>query len=202
MLSLFPTRIHFSPLKGASRLCPALERECDAFRLLDDEGRRWSKKNYLGGYTSYGSLTDLPERSPTFAKLRGQIDREVGRFAQLLQMDLRKGKLQMTSCWINMMGEGTHHSFHLHPLSTISGTFYVRVPKDSGSFKLEDPRLPMFMASPPRVPNARPENQRFIELRPRSGYLVLFESWLKHEVPANRSQEERISISFNYDWIQ
>jgi uncharacterized protein (TIGR02466 family) len=34
----------------------------------------------------------------------------------------------------------------------------------------------------------------------RAGELILFESWLRHEVVANPVRSERISISFNYDW--
>ena len=200
-MKLFPTQIHLTPLK-LGRTHDLLLRECHAFRELDSGGERWSRKNYLFGYTSYGSITDLPNRSPSFARLRQAIDREVKRYARQLEMDLGGGRLEMSSCWINIMGHGTHHSFHLHPLSVISGTYYVSVPQGSGCFKIEDPRLGYFMASPPRPPRARLENQRFVELAPKAGQLLLFESWLKHEVPANHSHEERVSISFNYDWIQ
>jgi uncharacterized protein (TIGR02466 family) len=57
------------------------------------------------------------------------------------------------------------------------------------------------MASPPRKSNARPENQRFISLQPKAGEIILFESWMRHEVPPNSSKQERVSLSFNYDWI-
>jgi uncharacterized protein (TIGR02466 family) len=40
-----------------------------------------------------------------------------------------------------------------------------------------------------------------VTLRARPGQLVLFESWLRHEVAANRSAAERVSISFNYSWF-
>lgn len=58
-----------------------------------------------------------------------------------------------------------------------------------------------FMASPPRKNNAQERNQRFVELKPQEGHVVLFESWMRHEVPKNQSDGERISISFNYDWV-
>jgi uncharacterized protein (TIGR02466 family) len=29
---------------------------------------------------------------------------------------------------------------------------------------------------------------------------VLFESWLRHEVPMHRCDAERVSVSFNYHW--
>jgi uncharacterized protein (TIGR02466 family) len=202
-MQLFPSLIHQAPLpdRKTAELVRELSRECLAFRELDDQGRKWSEKNYYGGYTSYGSLCDLPERSPTFARLKKGIDRLVLRYARELELDLGRKRLSMTSCWINIMGQGSHHSWHLHPLSTISGTFYVRVPRGSGAIKFEDPRLPMMMASPPRRSSAKVANRRFVELSPKPGQVILFESWLKHEVPANRAEQERISVSFNYDWV-
>lgn len=198
--NLFPTQIWRQPLGLGVKFARRLEQECHTFRELDETGRSWSKRNYPSGYTSYSSLSDLPKRSPTFDQLRTRIDREVALYARALDLDLQGGKLVMTTCWINMMAEHSHHSFHLHPLSAVSGTYYVSVPKRSGALKLEDPRIQCFMGSPPRRRSARPENLRYIDLEPRPGEVILFESWLKHEVVANRARQERISVSFNYDW--
>lgn len=183
-------------------LLKQLAKEAQVFRRIDEHGALWSEKNYLGGYTSYSSISDLPYRSTTFEKLKKWIDLQVKAYARALEMDLEGGELKMDTCWVNIMGQGTQHSSHLHPLSVISGTFYVQVPKGSGAFKIEDPRLPAFMASPMRKTHAREENQRFVSIEPRAGTLLLFESWMKHEVPPNLSRRERISVSFNYDWVR
>jgi uncharacterized protein (TIGR02466 family) len=66
--------------------------------------------------------------------------------------------------------------------------------------KLEDPRLERFMAAPPRT-GADEGNRAWVTLPARPGQLVLFESWLRHEVPANRISAARVSISFNYSWF-
>ncbi len=180
---------------------PSLIRESLLFRELDSAGEKWSRKNYVNGYTSYSSITDLAFRSSSFANLKSWIDKEVMKFSRALEMDLGDGRLEMNSFWVNIMGKGCSHSYHLHPLSSISGTFYLQVPKGSGALKLEDPRLPAFMASPPRKRGAKLMNQQFFSVEPSPGELVLFESWLKHEVPANHAKTARISVSFNYDWI-
>lgn len=200
--TLFPTQIYRKNLSLPLRKkwVPSLIREAKLFRELDEGGLAWSRRNYLGGYTSYSSITDLAFRSSGFAILKQWIDREMLKFASALELDMGKGTLEMSSLWLNLMGKGCHHSSHLHPLSTISGTFYLQVPKRSGVLKIEDPRLPAFMASPPRKANAHAQNQRFFSLEPKVGELVLFESWLKHEVTANQASQERISVSFNYDW--
>jgi uncharacterized protein (TIGR02466 family) len=115
-------------------------------------------------------------------------------------MDLRGKTIQMTDCWVNIMPEQTAHSLHLHPLSFISGTYYVRTPKGCPGLKFEDPRLSSFMAAPPKLPTARDENRLYTTYPAVAGNVLLFESWLRHEVASNRVSEERISISFNYNW--
>src|SRR6267154_1564589 len=60
--------------------------------------------------------------------------------ARRLQLDLTARALTMTDCWVNVMGRGAVHGLHLHPLSTISGTYYVAVPEGSPGLKFEDPR--------------------------------------------------------------
>ena len=57
------------------------------------------------------------------------------------------------------------------------------------------------MAAPPRKSDCRPENQPWVTLPAAAGSLLLFESWLRHEVVPNPVERERISISFNYSWF-
>lgn len=209
----FPTFIYQAPLAKSARaegrspsrqsLKRELSRECEILRKIDEDGLSWSEKNYPNGYTSYGSMDRLHKSSPTFSALETELDRHVAAFSQKQKWDLQQGRLEMSSCWINIMPAGAAHSLHLHPLSVVSGTFYLQVPKGSSPIKFEDPRLERFMAQPPRLSGAPKTLQPFIELEPKEGDVILFESWLRHEVPAlgRRFKGERISISFNYDWL-
>jgi uncharacterized protein (TIGR02466 family) len=56
------------------------------------------------------------------------------------------------------------------------------------------------MAAPPRLSGARPANRAHVTYPATAGNLILFESWLRHEVAQNRVDSERISVSFNYNW--
>lgn len=201
--SFFPTYVYHQPLQrqGADKFNRELIRETAQIRDFDIEGQRWSKSNYRGGYTSYGSLDKLHQFSSTFMDLQGKIDRHVRTYANELEFDLEGRELIMTDCWVNVMPTQTVHGLHLHPNSTISGTYYVKTPKGCSNIKFEDPRLDRMMAAPPRKPDCRRENRQFIEIPAEAGKLVLFESWLRHEVAANPSRSERISISFNYNWF-
>jgi uncharacterized protein (TIGR02466 family) len=199
--SYFPTLVYTARLTGAAALNRRLLRECRYLERDDDAGRRWSAKNYPGGYTSYNSASRMHDLSPTFARLRQGLDRHVASFAKSLQFDLAGRELQMTDCWVNIMPRQVVHSLHLHPLATISGTYYVDTPRGSAGLKLEDPRLDRFMAAPPLKTKVRTDRQRWVEIPAQAGKLVLFESWLRHEVPPNPAAAPRISISFNYNWF-
>ena len=103
-------------------------------------------------------------------------------------------RLVITQLWGNRNPKGSKHHEHVHPNSIISGVFYLR----------QDPKLPPIQFSK--------ANQHAIKLDPRkynnynaetfmlpcvAGELILFPSDLKHSVPINQGDEERISLSFN-----
>jgi len=200
--SFFSTLIHRAKMPSGrfADLKKRLMHEIRVMQEIDEEGIRWSKKNYPEGYTSYSSMADLPLRSSNFAELRAWLDRQVKAYVKALGYDLQGGSLEMTSCWVNVMGKGAHHAYHIHPLSVVSGTFYLEVPKGGAGFKIEDPRMGRFMAMPPRLGSV-PQNLRpYVDLQPSTGEVLLFESWLNHEVPTHRVNRPRVSISFNYEW--
>jgi uncharacterized protein (TIGR02466 family) len=200
--ALFPTLVSKEAVGGADqrRFNQELANECRSLATSDAAGRRWSARHYLGGYTSYGSLDRLHLVSSLFARLRRRIDPHVAAFARALHYNLGGRSPAMTDCWANVMATGTVHSLHLHPASFISGTYYVEVPKGAGRLKFEDPRLGLHMATPPRRGDAPERFQAFVSLAAKAGDVVLFESWLRHEVPPARFSGERISVSFNYGW--
>ncbi len=198
----FPTLLYCEPLQksGLARLNAELAGECRRLRDFDAAGRRWSEKNYPGGYTSYASMNELHRFSSTFADLEQKLLRHARAYARALEFDLRGRTIRLTDCWVNIMPPTAAHSLHLHPLSFISGTYYVATPAGCPGLKFEDPRLSKFMAAPPRRADARPAVRHHVTYPAVAGNVVLFESWLRHEVPANRVEAERISISFNFNW--
>ena len=196
--SLFATRFYEGDL-GDDALIAELQEACRALAGEDQAGRRWSRAHHYRGYTSYASLDDLPKRDPRFAELVRRLDRHAAAFAADCAMDLgRRPKLD--SLWVNVLKPGAAHSGHIHPHSIVAGTVYVAVPPGSGALRLEDPRLPMMMAAPPRRADAPEELRTFVYTEPKPGSVFLWESWLRHEVVAGtaRPRSERISISFNY----
>src|SRR5271163_1502772 len=118
--ALFPTFVYTAALQrsGAAAFNRQLLTECRQLRHDDAAGRRWSAKNYPGGYTSYGSVHRLQSISPTFDTLRRKLKRHIAAFAGAVEWDLSGRELEMTDCWVNIMPRHTVHGLHLHPHST------------------------------------------------------------------------------------
>ena len=199
---LFSTQIYQSRPAGAKaqRLREDLEQACLSIAEGDTAGQAWCRENDYRGYTSYGSLDDLVWRDPVIADLAAMLESHVAMFARSLDFDLGARPLALDSLWVNILEPGGMHAGHIHPGSVISGTYYVALPDGAAGLKFEDPRLQQMMASPPRRAKAERHNKSFVEVTPKPGTILLWESWLRHEVPPSRAKQNRISISFNYNW--
>ncbi len=200
--SLFVTRLYRAHLsEHGPKIDPdEMENSCLVIAEDDEAGQDWCEENGYPGYTSYASLTDLPWRFPIFADLVKSLDAHVAAFAKDLELNLDGRDLKLEDLWINILPEGGTHASHIHPHSVISGTTYVSMPDGASALKLEDPRSAMMMAHPPRNKDARQELRTFVYQAPKVGELLLWESFIRHEVPLNMAEEERISVSFNYAW--
>jgi uncharacterized protein (TIGR02466 family) len=194
--NLFVTKVYEADV-GAEVSLEELAHSIRTLAADDHAGRRWSKECGYAGYTSYASLNDLTRRDPAFSDLARVIKPHVAKFAKECGFALDR-PLRLDSLWVNQLPLKGHHRAHIHPHSIVSGTLYVETPKGSGTICFEDPRLPLMMAAPPRA-NGVDENLRtVVSLEPRDGRLLLWESWLRHEVLAGSGRGDRLSVSFNF----
>lgn len=199
--ALFPTLIWQTSLAdeaGFEAFNAELAEACAMLAEEDLAGRAWCREHGYGGYTSYASLDDLPARASVFADLKRRLDRQAAAYARALSLDLGGRRPRLDSLWVNVLKPGAGHTGHIHPHSVISGTYYVATPPGSSALKLEDPRLAMMMARPVLAPDAPEAERPFVYLTPAPGTVLMWESWLRHEVTPNRARAPRISVSFNY----
>ena len=115
----------------------------------------------------------------------------------LPQVKERPIKQFRIASWLNVNKQYNYNSRHHHDPHVgtfLSGVFYVKCPPDCGAIRFYDPR--------PHIDTA-PDMQYFydskthFEIFPKENMLLMFPSWLEHDVEPNKSKEERISISFN-----
>lgn len=193
---LFVTNLYEAEIADP-RLLDALGHSIRTLSVDDRAGIGWSRDHHYPGYTSYASLDDLPRRDPAIGDLVKLLGKHATAFAERCAFDLAR-KPKLDSLWVNLLKRRGHHSGHIHPHSIISGTFYVEAPQGTGAIRFEDPRLPMMMAAPVRRADAPEALRPFVTIEPRPGLLLLWESFVRHEVLPGRAKAERLSISFNF----
>ncbi|MGD9816356.1 MAG: TIGR02466 family protein [Hyphomonadaceae bacterium] len=194
--TLFVTKLYRAAIEGVDNA--ALLKSCRAIAAGDAAGQGWSRERGYKGYTSYASLNDLPKRDPAFAQLKGALDKHAAAFARALHFDPGWRRLKLDSIWINVLDPGGVHTGHIHPHSVLSGTYYVDVPAGASALKLEDPRHPLMMAAPARAETAPESERTFVYVTPQAGEVLMWESFVRHEVPMNAAKKPRVSVSFNY----
>jgi len=199
-LELFVSTVYRAPLGGGKSLVDDLAQAALSLAEDDTAGQQWCEDNSYLGYTSYASLNDLAWRMPPFKVLAKRLQTHANRFADLVQWDMGDRALVLDSLWVNVLPPDAGHAGHIHPHSVVSGTLYLALDAGASPLKLEDPRLGFLMAAPPKRADADLAQRPFVYLHPTKGEVILWESWLRHEVPPHRGNEPRISVSFNYRW--
>jgi uncharacterized protein (TIGR02466 family) len=181
---LFPTAIWIVDLKPA-------EAEPFNARLKAEIEKIISPRPKVPAGSNWQTPQDLHTKSAfaDFVKLVETAARGVARFLQIDQYPMT-----ITGCWGNINPPGAYHPTHHHPNNYLSGVYYVAVPQSGSRILFQDPRPSMIMPRPRQFTRLT-ANAADAESKP--GRLLIFPAWLKHSVPANDGQTERISISFN-----
>ena len=108
--------------------------------------------------------------------------------------------------WANVNRSGHGNEFHAHPGAFWSGVYYVddggidADPSLGGELEFMDPRGPLPAMNAPHLGYAMPgglTGGATERIRPKSGRLVMFPSWMIHQVRPYQGTAERISIAFN-----
>jgi uncharacterized protein (TIGR02466 family) len=156
-------------------------------KLKKENGR---KKSNAGGFQS----DDLNLKELILQSLIKNIENYGNVFCnEILKMNK---KITLSNMWLNINFYKDYNVSHVHPFSVLSGVFYIKSLKNSGSLIFEkNHSLEYCIKDQPIEYNLC--NSTFHVIPPKENTLYLFPSWYKHCVEPNLSNEERISISFN-----
>lgn len=148
------------------------------------------KISNCGGWQSSSlSKISIQVLDPLISKINERINQIVFKF--------ELPKLKLYNMWINVNHPNDYNHLHNHIHSIVSGCYYVKIPKNSGNIEFyRSDGAEYFL--PESQSSYNYFNSIKSEYQPINGGLLLFPGWLKHSVQRNRSNENRISISFNY----
>jgi len=114
--------------------------------------------------------------------------------------DIKNQKIKITGMWAVINKKNSSNAMHIHSNNYISAAYYVKAPKNCGDIVFYDPRFAATYRYP-KISTTNKLNSNMVSFQPKEGMLVLFPSYLQHSVNVNKTDEERIVISFNINLI-
>ena len=184
----FPTIIYIKDLPNANELNPYLEKQIIQWSNQD----KGVSKTNVNGWHSQTDMNHKKEYEPLIKELF-QMQNEIIQ-EEYLDMEPRLGNM-----WANINPPGGYNNSHIHPNSLFSGVYYIKGQPNSGRLSLMDPRPGVQHCMPTRTKEKLPrELWRETYYDPVPGRLIMFPSWMWHKVESNKSNDIRISVSFNF----
>ena len=172
------------------------------FKLNTDELAQniinWSKENEgvqktnVNGWHSETEMHKKPEYKPLVDELFKMVH-------QVFNEEFLDKQAVLGNMWANINYQGGYNKPHVHPNALFSGVYYVKTPPNCGRLICQDPRPGIQTCMPTRKKvEITKYLWRDVHLQPQENRAIIFPAWLWHSVEPNQSNENRISISFNF----
>ena len=179
-------------------------------RMLDVEIKPlidyvYQKKNELPN-SKYGSSVDAwqsPDLSdnPVFEPLKIEIFKQLDEFSEIFKLRNDKDHI-ISNIWANINPFGGSNMPHNHPGALFSGVFYLQCNEKSGDLCFTHPAMNQnYHFSDLTVREFNNMNSGGINYTPVVGKMILFPSYQYHYVRANMTQEDRITLAFNTQYV-
>ena len=157
---------------------------------------KWKSKSdgvTLSNSGGWHSKTNMEER-PEFKGIFDKVFSAVETVSNHIGVDLEKFELVSGGMWANVSGQYASNRVHNHPGCIWSFVYYVQTHKNCGDLIFLDPRIQAHIMYMP----LKRQYERDIRYTPIEGRLIIFPSWLQHEVKINQSKHKRVSVSGNF----
>jgi len=185
----FPTPVYIKDLPNAAKLNQYLEQQVIKWSQTDPKGK---PRTNVNGWHSKTDMNQKEEYNVLTKELFAMQD-------EIYKKEYLSPKPVLGNMWANVNYPGGYNRPHLHPNSLFSGVYWIKTPQNSGNLMLYDPRPGVQMTMPNRKEGKlSPELWREVHYEPKAGRCIMFPSWLWHEVKENKSNDTRISVSFNF----
>jgi uncharacterized protein (TIGR02466 family) len=194
---VFPTPIYLGSIENSQELNKVIIKKLFELRKKD-EGVQ--KSNILGWHSNYHLHKDKDlHEVPEFNFLKTCLYQAANQIVKTLGYDI---PVIFDDLWGNINTKFSSNQIHDHPNTILSGAYYLQIPQPVSTLQLYDPRPVKSFIAKSLAPKSKTIKNQYntntITVTPVEGNFIFFPSWLKHSVETNLSDEDRISISFNF----
>ena len=197
---LFPTPLWEADI-GDETLNNHLRETIFSIEKSDD---KFNADRYPFGYTSYASDINLAQDA-RFQEITRRVLQEAKKFLVAMQMQTQAKvlkdlvpSLQVYDLFCNINRKYSAHGPHRHECVDLSAVYYVDVGEDPANFIAHSPTEPLLMHTRSQFfADKSPMAQEKQSFRPETGKLLMFPSWMMHEVQQQKTDSERVSLAFN-----
>lgn len=160
-------------------------------RQMRDKDPQGVANTNVKGWQSPNILQNLPEWEELNTRIL-QVCQRIGE-----SQNFSPNLVYRHQAWVNISPPGASNKIHYHANCHFSGVYYISLKApECGSIFFRDPRVASRMLSYP-AQAATEFTTDEISMRPEEGRMFVFPGWLEHGVEVNRSDQDRIGVSFN-----
>jgi uncharacterized protein (TIGR02466 family) len=194
---IFPTPVFSGKIENFKELNPVVTDLLYKMKLSDKGLNKsniqgWHSNNNLHNDSLFNPIKEFSILKECLLTAANDIIRTMG----------YKASLRYNGLWGNINPKGARNGGHDHPGSIVSGAYYLKVPQPVCLLNLLDPRPVKAFVSKTYLPGDKVINNEYttstIPFIPEEGGFIFFPGWLKHSVDSNLSDDDRISLSFNF----
>lgn len=189
MLITFPTAIYKAKFNLISSISDALDKKLfELEKKISYENNPWisTTKNTMGILE--------PHVDEDFFEINNFINQHLSRFCHNLRVR-EHISFEPKQSWINFYSKGDYQESHYHPNFVFSAIFYYKTTENT-KIIFENPAVDML---PLEVDCQTDLNRQYHTIFPTSGDLLIFRSYLRHQVPKHADNNLKISFAYNFN---
>ena len=189
---------------------PVFKYQIDNFKKINEELTKYiyelNKKDNIGVNKSningwHSRSFDFNEKENVPNKFYSHINSYIEDVFSKLGWEHDKTKVKCTSMLAIINKKGNFNIEHTHPNNYLSAAYYVKAPDNCGNFKATNPNI-LSRHIRAKTKQANELNSNSASIKINEGDLLIFPAYLPHSVEENKSNEDRVIVSFNIDILK
>lgn len=196
ILKLFPQPVFKYQIDNYQKINEGLVKYVYELNKKDNVG---VKKSNINGWHS--KPFDFKEKENIPNKFYAHINNYIKDVFSKFGWEYNETKVICTSMWAIINKKGNFNIEHTHPNNYLSAAYYVKAPDNCGNFKATNPNI-LNRHVRAKAEKANELNSNSVSIKINEGDLLIFPAYLPHSVEENKSDEDRVIISFNIDILK